>query len=264
MLGIARKRCVLAGLAAALVAWPATGVAAPGGSILYQKDGALWVTSPDGGVRHRIPHAGRFENPSQADNGVIVAQRGIQLYRLSRRGKLLNPPITTAFRTSRILPTVKGPFWPEVSPDGKRIAYTYSLTAERFDYGCSCTVVAPSLNTTYTYANRFVEDPVATFGNARMYARASWIDSNRVLATTPELFNFAGDVLDTVAIDALGGGADSYQRWFAECDPCDSLETLRLYPLDEGEMTRQGDKLVFVSGELGTRDVGTRLAIYRL
>lgn len=129
------RASVVAGLLA-LAAAPAAEAAS--GSILYKKAGALWVTSPDGKKRKKIPRSGRLENPSQDNRGTIVAQRGINLYRLNRRGKRLNKPITTAFRTNPILPDFKGPFWPEVSPDGKKIAYTYSLTAQHYDPGCSC------------------------------------------------------------------------------------------------------------------------------
>jgi hypothetical protein len=194
----------------AVVACAAEPPATTGGSILYGKAGKLWVTSPDGKVQHEIPHSGTFENPSQADDGTVLAQRDIHLHRMNRQGKALNEPITTAFRISSIVPTIKGPFWPEISPDGKTVAYTYSLVAQHFDPSCNCTVSSPSLNTTYTYSDRFTDDPVATFGNARMYG------------------------------------------------------PLKLYPLDEGEMTRQHDKLVFVSGELDTKTAGSRLAIYRI
>ena len=97
-----------------------------------------------------------------------------------------------------------------------------------------------------------------------MDSRASWIDDRRTLLTMPELYDFGGNVLDTVAVDTLGGGRDSYQRWFAECTGCTDIQTLQLYPLDEGEMTRRSDKLMFVSGELGTKTPGSRLAMYRL
>lgn len=239
--------------------------AAEVGSVVYVKSGKLWVASPDGRVKRRVPHTGSFVNPSQADRGVIVAQRGINLYRLNRRGKLLNKPITTAFRTNRILPAFNGPFWPEVSPDGKRIAYTYSFLASQFDPACQCNRIQPSMNTAYTWSNRFTDSPERVFGLARFHSRASWIDNGTVLATTQHLFNYAGNVMDSVAIDPLGGGADSYRNWFSECvSGCDSVLTLQMYRLDEGEMTRQQDKLVFVSGPLGGMADGTRMLIYRL
>jgi hypothetical protein len=105
---------------------------------------------------------------------------------------------------------------------------------------------------------------VGTYGNATMYAHASWIDDRRTLLTTSELYDFGGNVLDTVAVDTLGGGGDSYQRWFSQCTGCGDIQTLQLHPLDEGELTRRGDKLVFTSGEPGTKTPGSRLAIYRV
>ncbi|MBD0330207.1 MAG: PD40 domain-containing protein [Thermoleophilia bacterium] len=259
--------------ATALLAPSATATASPAqqatplagaGSILYLQGGALWLASPDGRVKRRVPHAGRFDNPSQADNGTIVAQRGLHLYRMNRRGRLLNRPITTAFRTSAALPAFRGPLWPEVSPDGRKIAYTYSFTATHFDPSCMCTRVSTSLNTSYTWAGRFTADPARTLGLARMYGRASWIDSSSVLLATESLFDFGGNVLDSLAVDRLGGGADSYARWFSECDPCDSLATLRLHRLSEPELTRRRDKLVVVSGPLGGTADGSRMLVYRV
>jgi hypothetical protein len=57
------------------------------------------------------------------------------------------------------VPSFKGPFFPEVSPNGKTIVYTYSFTESHFDFNCSCTVTSPSLNTSYTGVNKFVSDP---------------------------------------------------------------------------------------------------------
>ena len=214
--------------AGGVAAAPVAHDAASAGSILYSKGGRLWVASPSGKGKHRIPKTRGLENPSQDNKGRIVAQKGIYLHRLSRRGRRLNKPITTAFRTSRILPAFKGPFFPEVSPDGRKIAYTYSFTESHYDPGCDCVSTQPSLNTAYTHSNRFVENPDSRFGHARFYSRASWVGNGSVVATTPNLYDYAGNVLDSAAIDPLGGGADSYQRWFTDCTDCSSVQTLSL------------------------------------
>ena len=241
---------------------PAAHDAASAGSILYKKGGRLHVISPSGRGRHAIPRSRGLSNSSQDDRGRIVAQRGIYLHRLSRRGRRLNRPITTAFRTSRILPAFKGPFFPEVSPDGRKIAYTYSFTESHYDPGCQCVSTAPSLNTAYTWSNRFVENPDARFGHMRFYSRASWMGNSNVVGTTPNLYDYAGNVLDTVAVDPLGGGADSYRGWFTDCTDCSSIQTLQKYPLDDGEVTRQRDKAVFVTGELNATQAGSELSVH--
>jgi hypothetical protein len=242
----------------------AAGSASAGaGSILYVKGGKLWVAGPDGRATRRVPHSGSFLSASQADNGTIVAQRGIYFHRLSRRGKPLNKPITTAFRTNPILPAFNGPFRPEVSPDGTKIAYTYSFVASHYDPDCACHRTSPSMNTSFTYSNRFVDRPERVFGNARFHSNASWIDDRTVLATTEHLFDYGGNVMDSVAVDTLGGGPDSYRNWFSNCVAgCEDIQTLQMYRLDEGEMTRQKDKLVFVSGALNGPADGSSMQIH--
>jgi WD40 repeat protein len=265
-----RAVAIAVAVLAATGAGPTAATAAPAqdaasaGSILYRKGGTLWVMSPTGAGKTRIKHSKGLSNPSQDDRGRVVAQRGIKLYRLSRRGKQLNKPITTAFRTNPILPSFKGPFFPEVSPNGRVIAYTYSFTESHYDPGCQCVSNAPSLNTAYTYSSRFVEDPDKKFGHMRFYSRGSWIGNQSFVATTPNLYDYGGNVLDTVAVDPLGGGADSYQRWFTECTDCSSIQTLEKYPLDEAELTRGRDRAVVVAGELGATQAGSMLFVYPL
>jgi WD40-like Beta Propeller Repeat len=259
-----------AALAAGVAIGPATaepgGIAAPAaGSILYLKGGKLWVAGPDGRAKRRIGHTGRFESASQADNGTVVALRGVDLYRLSRRGKLLNKPFTTAFRTHPVTPAFNGPFSPEISPDGKTVAYTYSFIASHFDPACQCNRISPSMNTSYTRSDRFTDAPEKVFGLVRFHSNASWIDNRTTLSTTQHLYDYAGNVMDAVGVDRLGGGPDSYSHWFSGCMAgCDSVQTLQMYRFDEAEMTRQKDKLVFVSGRLNGMADGSRLQIHRM
>lgn len=248
---------------AAAVAAGSAAAAGPG-SILYRKSGRLYVASPSGKGKRAIPKSKGLDNPSQDDKGRIVAQKGVNLFHLRRDGKQLNKPITTVFRTSAVLPAFKGPFFPEVSPDGRKIAYTYSFTASAYDPQCDCTRDQPSLNTAYTPSNKFISDPDPKFGHMRFFARASWIGNGSVIGTTPNLYDYAGNVLNTIAVDRLGGGADSYDSWFTECTVCDSVSTLQKYPLDEAEVTRKRDKMVLVAGDLNATLPGSQLFIYPL
>ena len=250
-------------LPSAVAAHPAAAPAA-GGSIVYVKGGKLWIASPDGRVQRRVPHAGAFESPSQSDSGMIVAQRGVQFFRLDRAGRQLGQPITTAYRTNPVLKDFRGPFWPQVSPDGTRIAYTYFFQLSHYDPECACTRVTPSLNTSYTYASREVARPDTTFGNPGFYSKPSWIDNRTVLMTTQSFTDFSGTYLNSTAVHLVGAAGDkSYRQWFSECvEGCDQAHTARLFHLDDGEMTRQRNRMAFVSGAAGSREVGSRLLLY--
>ena len=79
-------------LAAPVYAHPAANAAASAGSLVYVKGGDVWVARPDGSGKRRVTRDGRrlrYDHPSQADNGTIVALRGTYMHRFTRSGRRL-------------------------------------------------------------------------------------------------------------------------------------------------------------------------------
>jgi len=117
------RRLATAGAAALALAAAAPAVAAAD-SILYVREGVIWLTSSDGARSFQVSASGGWSYASQSDDGsVIVASRDRQLFVLNRNGDVV-----------RELPTVigsiwwQGPFDPQVSPDGRHVAYQYYTT----------------------------------------------------------------------------------------------------------------------------------------
>jgi predicted lipoprotein with Yx(FWY)xxD motif len=91
-----RRRALAGVLAAAALAF----AAAPAGasSIVYVKDGNVWLTDADGAKQYQVTFDGGYTSPSQADDGTIVAWRAKQHVRMDRSGRQLNPPVDSIGR----------------------------------------------------------------------------------------------------------------------------------------------------------------------
>ena len=112
--------------AAALVALAVAAPAASADSIAYVKDGDVWLSTGDGARQYRVTATGGYSDVSQADDGTMIALSGVRLHRLNRQGKVL-ADFDTPVSDTRPAPakTFYGPFDPAISPDGKKVAYTY-------------------------------------------------------------------------------------------------------------------------------------------
>src|SRR5689334_21962565 len=72
-------------------------------SIVFIKDGNVWIAAPDGSKASQLTTDGGYESPSEADDGTIMAGRKMvvdgrnvrRIYRMDTRGKLLNAPVKT-------------------------------------------------------------------------------------------------------------------------------------------------------------------------
>src|SRR3954468_18119638 len=122
-------------LAVALVAVAVAAPAALADSIVYEKDGNVWLANPDGSGQRQVTTSGGYSKPTQANDGTIVAVKDNVLHRLNRAGTLLN----LAGASSTALYT--GPIAPALAPDGSLVAYDYNNTGPS----------APGFHTTLSY-----------------------------------------------------------------------------------------------------------------
>lgn len=235
MLGV-RGMTALAAVAATLLV-----AAAPAGasSLVYVKDGNVWVAAPDGSHQTQVTRDGSpgdpYSSPTQADDGTIVAVRGkgdgSKLYRMAQDGRLLNQP----FGVASPLGTISGA---SVSPDGSTVAYWYvSAVAPGYGYGLQTEAA-----TAYTAADHFAPPPGS--GQQREFREPSWLSNGRTLLMDNNLVGF----------DDVGGGDDSTTSWFSSYDFDPNANDSRDF--HHGVVTRQGDKLAVAerSAEPGVPD----------
>ena len=92
-------------------------------SILFVRDGNVWISTPDGTTERPLTAGGGFASPSMADDGTIVALRGA-------RSCGCAPTAPRSARRSQAVGgdwiVAKGPYDARVSPDGLKVAYWFT------------------------------------------------------------------------------------------------------------------------------------------
>ena len=189
-------------------------------SLVYIKDGNVWLANPDGSGQYQVTLDGTtstpYRSPSQADDGTIVALRSGRLFRMKQNGSLLNEPIATAAPGS-------GPLHPAVSPDGRLVAFDYITAIPRPPSqggGFKTEVI-------YTYSDRFTNrteiDPAGL-----SFTDPSWLDNGHTML-------FWGTQVWTDALDPSDEVA-----WWSDADHG------MFEQLQDGEAA--GTKIVLVRG----------------
>jgi hypothetical protein len=142
----------------ALVAAASLTLAAPAGadSIAYVKSGDVWLASSDGARRIQVTKTGDYGFVSQADDGTMIALTdGERLRRLARTGRVLAefPTfVSDGAPTSGPVNEFHGPFAPEISPDGKLVAFEWFN--ETYDNGTSAGCSATSTPPCHVFSSR--------------------------------------------------------------------------------------------------------------
>lgn len=196
-------RSSLAALCAIAAVVPAVAAAE---SIVYVRDGDLYLTAAQGTLR--LTADGGYESPSQADDGTVVAVRKVRLdrdgvtrdvrlvHRFDRTGRLLNPPTEAVpVDNSQYL----GPLGMSVSPDGTTAAYHYFNST-----GLVPRPELPRLSMAYTDRDTAREEIV----EAGYYLNPAWVGPRTVA-----VFG-SGDFVPQVQLYTVGG--EGFVDWFSD------------------------------------------------
>src|SRR3954454_8501680 len=116
-------------------------------SIVYVKDGNVWLSSPDASKQYQVTFDGGYSSPSQANDGTIAAIHARQLVRLDRSGHVLSA--IDAIGTGNNA-NFYGPYEARISPDGSKIAYWFGQYTSYYSGGIEYWHVESQ--TTWSYA----------------------------------------------------------------------------------------------------------------
>ena len=236
-----RSSPLLAGvLAAAALACAAP--AALADSIAYIKDGNVWLTTPDGARQFQVTATGGYSDVSQADDGTMIALKGVRLNRLARDGQVL-ADFDTPVSDTRPAPskTFYGPYDPAISPDGTKVAYTYYWMTQGTSPTCQPPTCFTTINeggTGYSYSDRQTAWDAPGLGKHSGWRYPAWVDNDTTLLADPTHLPNNDVILDTLS-DGTSGNL--VHNWFSDMVGGNPH-------VSGGDITRDKTKLAFATG----------------
>lgn len=220
----------------------ACAVPAQASSVVFIKDHNVWLANPDGTGQRAVTTDGYkelpYESPSQADDGTLLAGRGLRFVKLDRQGNRVGPLLPSIMVGKPANAYAVGPFDPKISPDGHKLAYWVGTWSMWFDYGTNITWSDPKSAVIWQDA-----DTGAQLGFTMFYEKPAWLqDSQHALLNEP-LNRLAAQIVSS----PVGAHHSTVTPVFTDSD---SKPAGEYYSQDVGdaEMTPAGDKLVALRG----------------
>ena len=215
------KRTTWVALGAALIALACGAPAAFADSIAYvnKTDGNVYLSTPDGSRQYQVTNTGGYSDVSQADDGTMIALKGVRLHKLSRDGQVL-ADFDTPVSDTRPAPskTFYGPFDPAISPDGTKVAYTYYYMTQSQNPGCfppTCVVAINEAGTGYSYSDRQTGWDEPGLGYHSGWRHPSWVDNDMTMISNPSHLPNRDIILDRIS-DGGNGHGNMVMNWTSD------------------------------------------------
>jgi hypothetical protein len=242
--GEASKRRGASGrvVALAAVALSLVGAApAAADSIAYIQDNDIWLATPDGARKQQVTRTGGYYYVSQADDGTMAALvGGEKIQKLSRTGQVLAEFATYVSDGSPVggpVTQFHGPFDPEISPDGSKIAFEYFNDTYDAAPGCNELTVPPCYAYTQSQGvgitNSTAFTGVEAYGLLTGWVAPHWVSNDLLLRSSPGA-NLNDDAVFTPV------GSQTNDHWFY--DPNQGLG------VDDVELSRDLQTVVGIAG----------------
>lgn len=214
--------------------------------MVFIKRGDVWMARPDGSRQLAITKNGTpgnpYFSPSIADNGTIVAVKGIHLHSFRHSGRRIIRPRQWAI-LGRTLSTE--PLTVDLSPNGRIAATDNALYGTYYDPRRSevrPTLVARFVDFIDFRTNRSRGETDGYYD----YGLPAWIDSRRVITTSYGIFNAQ---LISAPVGSKTRGTEFYR------DPGRDPNTgTNSHILADAELTRARDKVAVVRRPLQGAD----------
>jgi hypothetical protein len=228
-------------IAFALVSSLVAAAPAAADSIAYIQNGDVWLATPDGARKQQVTHTGTYYYVSQADDGTMAALvPGERIQKLSRTGQVLADfptYVSDGSPAGGAVTQFHGPFDPQISPDGSKIAFEYFNDTYDAAPGCNELTVPPCYAYTQSQGVGITSSTgftgVDAYGILTGWIAPHWMSDDLLLRSSPGA-NLNDDAVFTRV------GETTNDHWFY--DPNQGLG------VDDVELSRDLQTIVGIAG----------------